>query len=50
MRYKHVLVIEIETQFPEEPKPLEHLIQSVIGPWCLKVEARTINIPIKETE
>jgi hypothetical protein len=44
MRYKHILLIEIETQFPEEKDTVEHLVQSVLGPWCLRVGAIDLNI------
>ena len=48
VEYKHTLSIEIVTQFPENEDSLENLIQSVLGPWCLKASVTEMNVVSEE--
>ena len=43
MRYENTLTIVVDSQFPETKESVEHLVQSVLGPWCLSAKIVKLN-------
>jgi hypothetical protein len=50
MNYKHVLQIEVVTQFPNDKDSLADMIQQMLGPWCEKATVIEANIRLGQQE
>ena len=46
MEYKHIIQVELVTQFPVRDGDFPQLIQQSLGPWCEKATAVELNIPL----
>jgi hypothetical protein len=50
MNYKHVIQVELVTQFPKDKDSLADLVQQMLGPWCEKATTIETNIRLDQQE
>ena len=42
-KFTHLLTVKLTTQFPQDPNNFCSRIQTMLGPWCIEVNANSLN-------